>query len=236
MNKKIQVLLQPPKKHGLTREEWEQVRTVLNHGRYIFISGAMYQMIINIYTYMLDDRKPPIEFSSLTLSAINTGLELTAVNIVDPISKIYFKPDLSTLGRWMRWTTLTSTASTFALKMIQVPMENYYMTERITWKGFFPNALVSSMRSAGFSIGSGMGQLYLPPEKKVGGSFARDCMVVGMGNLGSTLAGAPSDMIVRNVPFTAIIKNFFNSIPLIILDSGIYSLVRSVSRPLLLGK
>ncbi|OHT16884.1 hypothetical protein TRFO_41481 [Tritrichomonas foetus] len=230
MLRKVQAAFPPPKeKRQLTDEEKDQIVDAFKQFRNTLICGATFSVFRDLITISFEEQRPPFDLTSLVLDSLDTGLELSSFGLVDSLLRISIKPDLRTLKRWVPWTIATSAITACANRAIQVPLQNKYHNNKLSYKGYFTGLGKATSHAIGFNTCAGLAYHYLPKNEKMGGEFARSTSAITIGSFGATIASTP----FVNAPIPKILRDFWHNVPLIMLDNSMFTIVQKTTEPML---
>lgn len=231
INKFLSRLQTPKQRIKLTDDDLDDIDDVSKQFRNTMICGATFGAIRDIITILLEDQKPFYTVTTIVLDSLNTGLELSTFRFVDGISRVFLRPNVKTFKTWIPWTLMTSSIATFSNRAIMTPLSNYYFNDSISMKGYFNKIGEKVVYDAGFNMTSQIANQYLPKSEKLGGDFARSTSVIAAGSFGATIASAPLITHDKSITFTKLLRDFGHSVPLVVLDNALFTVVQKTLTP-----
>ena len=210
---------------GASRTEKEQLKDSLRHFRKNFLTGAAFGFCRDVLSSFVYSSPPAIHIQQLFRDTMMTGFQLSMSPLVNSVARAHFKPELKTVRQWVFWTAKTSVVTTVILRTINMAFVGRPTRRRA--KQFARALPVQISTGLGFDIGSGLAQYYLPPPKAMGGTFAREAATLTIADFSSTCMALP---FLRGSEMGVAIKGWIGSVPLILYDTALYSLVRHGTR------
>ncbi|KAK8863795.1 hypothetical protein M9Y10_011485 [Tritrichomonas musculus] len=233
INKFLSRLQTPKQRIKLSDEDLDDIDDITKQFRNTLICGATFGAIRDVITIILEDQKPFYTFTTIALDSLNTGLELSTFGLFDGMARVFLRPNTKSLKTWIPWTLMTSASSTLANRMIMNPLSNYYFNDNISMKGYFNKIGDKIAYDAGFNMTSRIANQHLPKSEKLGGEFARSTSTIAIGSLGATIASAPFVMQDKSVSFGKLLRDFGHSVPLVVIDNALYTIVQKSLTPYL---
>ena len=201
--------------------EREALKKCFRSFRRDFLVGAAFAATREALASLSATSPPTIFRAGFGENVLLTSFQLSLFPLVDGVARAHFRPQIKTVPQWMWWTVKTSAVTSAILKFLQVTVKpkDYPMTV----KKFAKSLPMPIATGVGFELGSGLAQMYLPKANQMGGSFARNAAALTIADGVSTACALP---FVEKGNTGYMVRAWLGSVPLILYDAALYSVVR----------
>jgi hypothetical protein len=207
-----------PSRPFLSEGDKKELRLAANFSKISFLRVAAGDFAGSTVTALFANE---YDFVPVLGRSLYLGLDFALFPLIDRAAYLLFKPKLSRLRVYVPWTAATSIVSMAIVRTVKVAVQNKYINNSWSLRGWTAGAARSFSHRAGFNTAYGLTRHFLPPASKMGGAFARDTASVALAGFG----GAVLEWTVSGFryPVSQLVLWYIAGLPNLLLNMAMFS-------------
>ncbi|KAH0792097.1 hypothetical protein GPJ56_003896 [Histomonas meleagridis] len=218
----------------ISHAEKEKIKETIKQFCRNFATGTMYGSAMTLYIYVTQQFS--LDLSSFCYKSIETGVLTSTFELVDEVSRTVFRPTLNTPLEHLKWGVKVGLATSILNDVILYPLEYWYFKKEFNGKDFKVdlnnNRKYDFLSRLGGNAVLGFSNAYLPPSNQLGGTFARNVLIQGIGTLFDSALSYPLIQSYERRSVTNFVNFYISRLPKVVFTTSIYSITKKFSQSL----